>query len=487
MKFQSTSKFIFLFISLFLLIKFSNSSLIFENIPKSLIQEGFKNELKKIQEHKSMSKLDLGSFTFTDEVLGTVVISQLKQEIQYLELNKMTLTLEDNLNQILTGKDGTLKLQYSFVYNISPDIQDKGSFNLESTTFTVTKSFTMTSDKILKHNGILSTLEFIPNNILYEGDTNLKNLIDAAIGSLPTWVTPKLIVAYQQDFSDYYSNNTGGNHTFISFQTKSPQLDCTVDLTRDKLPHKLNDNSILYYLSGRLNDHQDVNKEPLFDQDLVYQVFLDKELFNNLLTDLTKEGLLDFTLNKSSRPDASPFYLDIQSLGQIIPELYDLYPREKEIYVYSKITNFEIFQNKMLGGYLNMRTSIYIMDDVSEIFEYETKFSFEINHSLSVDKINLFVDQTGFGIVDLKLIKSNYKEVDKNTLTVWTEETLKTALSEKFFLFKAPLDLGNYFKEISEVKCNQNGCLLKGVGRVTNYVNIEKLQQSGLKFLNYLE
>jgi hypothetical protein len=482
-----TYKTLFFFISVLILLKFANTSLLFESRPFTIIQEEFKKEINKIQEAKSMSKIDLGTYPYEDPVLGSVIISDLKQEIQYFDVNRLTLSLEDTGNQVMTGENGTLKLQYSFKYKVSEDVEDIGTFTFDSTKYTVTKYFSLSDDKILQQNGKVDELDFISADINYQGDQSLQKLIESAIKELPKWSTPSLFEAYKKDFSDYYKSESG-KRKVKTFTTYMPEIECTIDETRDKIPKKLTGNNLLFYLSGKLNKREEMQKEPLFDQDSSYQYFVHKELFNNLFTDMTKDGLFDFSVTKANRPSKAPFYLDIQSLGKIIPELYDIYSSDEDLKVYNKISSYEISPStNNLAGFFTITTEIQLLKDLSTVFSFETKYSFSFKYSLSDMKLNFYIDDTNVNFVSLKLIKSNYKRVYKDTLRSWFDVTLKSVLSQKFFLFKTPSDLGNNFSQVSEVKFNQSGLLLKGVGKVPNYSTFEKRENSKFeesKFLN---
>ena len=484
-----TYKLILLLTTILIIFRSATTSLLFENRPKTLIQEEFKNEINQIQEAKSMSLVDLGSYPYENPELGSVIISDFKQEIQYFDISRLSLSLEDNGNQVMTGEKGTLKLQYSYKYKTSDEKQDVGTFVFESTKYTVTKSFSLSDDKFLLQNGNVDELDFVPSEIKFQGDDSLKNLIEAAIKEFPKWSTPSLIEAYRKDFSDYYKKSDFGKRKIKTFTTSMPEIECTLDETSDKIPKKLSDNNMAYYHSGKLNKHEEMDKEPLFDKDESYQYFIHIELFNNLFTDLTAHGLFDFSLTNANRPPRTPFYLDIQSLGKIIPELYDTYSTEEELKVYNKISSYEIYSSTAnnLAGFFTITSDIQLLKDMSTLFSFETRYSFSYKISLNESKLNFLIDDTGVNFVSLKIINSSFKRVNKDTLRSWFNVTLKSVLSKKIFLFKQPLDVSSNFSQITEAKFNESGCLLKGIGKVENnsiYQNDEAKKFDNIKFLN---
>jgi len=478
--------FIFKFI---LLISNINSSLIYELIPSSLVQEEFKSQVLDIQSYKSISKVDFGTFHFQDEILGIVDLLQIKQQLNYLDVSRLSLSIDPNSNFVLDGKNGTMTMDYTFSYRLTDGLQDVGSFSIQSTNYQLIKKYYIINNTYLQPYANITALSFSISGVKFNGENRLKALIEASVNKLILDKTINITQAYDRDISTYYSPSTiNQTHPYVTFQSKDPKLDFKLDIIDDKIPIKINDNNVIYYKSGNLNGRDSKDLQPIFDKVDKYQILVHRQIFSDFISDITKDGLLDFTLTQTNRPSNTQFNLDIKSLGQIIPDIYDEYSPHDAVKAWSKISGFVLDEKvgNSIAGNFTLYTEVYHTKEMKKIFIFESNFSFSLKITINERKLNVYLDNKSLDLNKVLIISpTNFSTAYISILTRWVESTLKNyLLTNKYYFLNLPLDLSPYIENISTYYCDNYGLRIFGTP-INNYES-NKLNKvyPNLKFLN---
>ncbi len=443
-----------------------NASLIYETRPSSILLEEFKQEIFNVQKLMSISKIDLGNYFYNDTTgVSNITLSSLEQQLQYLDVNRLSVEFDED-SLVFQGKNGTMTLKYSFVYNNSQGAQNTGNFSLDSVDFLITKNYELVNGTSLKSNADLLNLTFEISDLLYEGDQGISEIVLAALKSMVESNIQKFKDAYESDISSFYSTMFT-NKTIVDFKSKDPKLDFTIDMTYDRKPRQFG-TYMIFYRMGNINGHDSPHKEPTGFKKDSYQLIISKQVFIDFLNDLSNDGLLDYTVNTKNRPSDLPFHMDIQSLGQVIPSLYDEYSRNDLCEVWSKLTSFKFNEDESSNkGTFTLLSEVYHKATMRKLLTFQSNFLFTLKTAVNTDDLmmNFYIDNS-VDIVSVKVLSPVGPTVYVPTLKNWVETTIRSYfIISPYYLLETPLDFSDYFKTISKVSNDQNGLLIFGTPR----------------------
>jgi hypothetical protein len=458
------SRLCLVYLAIFAILMWStNSSLVYETRPSFILLEEFKQEIFNVQKSKSISKIDLGSYLIFDTTgLGNITLYQIEQQLNYLDVNRLSVEFEND-DLVFQGKNGTMSMKYNFNYNTSDGQIFSGNFSLDSLDYTVRKNYELVNGSSLKSYAYLGNFSLTVNDLLFEGEQSLSSVLASALLQLVGDNLEKFRTAYESDINSYYSNMYT-NKTVINFKSKSPQLDFTFDLTYDRKPRQFG-TYMIFYRMGNINGHDSPHREPAGFKKDSYQMIISKQVFIDFLTDLSFEGLMDYTVTSKNRPNDLPFYIDIQSLGLVLPSLYDSYSRNDECEVWSKLTGFKFNEDKESNkGTFALYTEIYHKRTMRKILTFESNFLVNLKTAINTDDrlINFYVDNS-IDITSVKVLSPLSSTVYTSSLLNWVETTFRSYLiNNPYYLLERPLDLSSAFKTITSVDNDQNGLVIYG-------------------------
>lgn len=498
---MSSNNILLLIAKIIILISLTSCSLIYENKPKSLIFEEMKNELSIIQRMQSFSKIDFGAFEYTDtETQQVITIKNVTQQLNYLDVNRLNFNFEGD-NYVVSGLNGTLSMKYNFEYKTNlteGNITLPGNFSFDSVDFSIYKNFSMIEGN-LTNNGYLNKLSFTVNDVIIQGDLSLTKVITSALNSFYDSNLSNIKQVYSSDISKYYQSLFRHKH-YIHFDSKIPKMDFTLDFTIDRLPLKVNEgNNVIYYHSGNINKHLNPHRELQFLKKDEYSVLISKQVFVDFLADMIKDGMLDFTLTQKNKPLNLEYNLNVQSLGEIMPEIYyDEFSRDDEIQVWSKLVSADLNSDiKLMSGKMVIYSEIYLNNLMRKLLTFTSTLMYSIKPVINENNINFIVDYN----IDILSVKYDYPEQHSTVyvakLKRWIEQTLKAFLYEnKFTLLESDIFLSGLFSNVKEVSIDVNGVIITGSPAAEPHSDdvvlmrknvdavIEEIPLNELKFLN---
>jgi hypothetical protein len=455
------------------------SSLIYENKPKYLVYDEFKIEIQAVQQLSSISKYDFGNFTFNN----SIEISNVTQMLNYIDVNRMNLSFDQDNNFVMNGLNGTIKLVYSFVYKIvgPSGVSSVGTFAIESVDYSIFKNYSVNNTKLTTNAGILK-LTFELGDVVSKSNVEsyLLELIKLALKSMLDTNVYNIVTAYNNDLQNYYSNKEQ-NKTYLNFNTVNPNLNYTIDFTQDRVPLIYDSENIIYYHSGKVNELNMTHAEPSNITKDKYQIIINEKVINLFINDFVSSGLLDYTITNKNLPPNNPYNLLIQSFGQIIPDLYNLYPRNDEIILWNKITDANY-----LNGKFTIYSEIYHHKTMRKLCMFKTNYIFKLNSSLNDMKLNFYIDNKSVDIQSIEVSKASpsYSKVNLSTLKKWMESSLKSYLYQSNYVFiQNSINLSNIFDNVTEVIKEENQLKIFGAPRSFR-LEKTKVIKNNLKFLN---
>jgi hypothetical protein len=495
---MASKKIVLMIAKIILLIGLTTSSLIYENKPKSLLLEEMKNELLNIQKMKSISKIDFGNFEYTDtETKQLITIQNVTQQLNYLDVNRLILNFEE-YNYVVNGLNGTLSMKYNFEYksNLTEgNTTLPGNFSFDSVDFSMYKNFSIKEGN-LTNNGDLLKLSFKINDVIIQGDLSLTKIISSALNSFYESNLSTIKKVYSADISKYYQSLLHYKQ-YIHFDSKIPKKDFTLDFTLDRLPFQVEgEDNVIYYRSGNINKHTNPHKELQVLSKDQYSLFISKQVFVDFLSDMIDDGMLDFTLTQKNKPLNLDYNLNIQSLGEIMPEVYNDFSREDQIQVWSKLVSADLNSDKKpLSGQIVIYSEIYLNNLMRKLLTFNSTLMYSIKPEIKDNKINFFIDYN----VDIISVNYDYPEQHSTVFVAklkrWIEQTLKVYLYEnKFTLLENDLDLSYLFTNVKQITMDVDRVSIYGSpaaepedpsDSVENKMNsINEIYFDELKFLN---
>lgn len=430
------------------------SSLIWEFKPQSHLQQNFKDELIAAHNPKTVDKIDYGTYSY-----GMTTISNIKQILYYIEVNTLAFTLNEDNSQVMSSKNSTLSLAFNFTYDNDLVKNSSGTFYLSTSEFNVTKKYTD-----VNVFGASASFLLKLSKLTYEGYSSSRPQIEETITRMFNEKGNKLILdVFNSDLSTYYTSISNKTST-LHLTSYMPELEFTLDLTPDALPVSLN-TSLVFSRLGYLNDHKnDSDVQPQFNNGTSYQFALSRKVLQNFLGDLIANGTFDFSLTQDNRP-AKIFNMDIQSLGQIIPEVYYKYTRSERIKAYNTFVTLNYDNDKeKFSGVVVMNTVIYCLSDMSKVFEFKTEFKFNfLLHVNELMQMNLFVDKDNFNLNKLYIVSSDYQIVYRSTLISWVKATFSEYLKENVYvLLKSNFNLKDILIRYDDAQYDEFGIRIYG-------------------------
>lgn len=491
MKAQNLTTFLFQ-ISIILIIStinLINSTLVGES--KSLLTFGqeFKSELSSIQQTPwSFNKLDYQTYTFSDPTLGQVTLSNFKLFITRLNEDYLNIKL-DNLGGFSLSDDnksGTFYNILNFSYEYLGNKTDS-NFKLLSTNLKFTKNFS-TEDYLIKQK-VLTELNLQITDIDVKDET-LKKLLTLALNDFLIKKVNSLVkAAIDSDIVSFY-DTLSKKKTTLNLMGFSPKLMFNIDLSYDKAPLVVSSDkaqNLIFNRKGLVNGipHNDTSPQFKYDlKDNISQITISRELFKDVINQMTLNGLFDFSINLNNLCPEADFDLTINSLANIIPDITDIFPRTQRIKVYNVVKSIDfdkVYEDRFIFK-AGVETQIFETNNERVIFKFSHVLSLELKPFISDTNLNFYIDSVS--LESLKVISEEFFLVNTQVLQGFARNYygLYFALNKRFYLFEKPIDMSYYTVSIKKAEFTSYGVNLVVDYKTTGFVN-NVVKAEAIKFL----
>jgi hypothetical protein len=334
-------------------------------------------------------------------------------------------------------------------------------------------------------------------NIDYtKSDTLLINYINNVIQNNATTLQNKFLNDFNNYSYSYYNSNP--NPTKIPIQISNLNNSYNVDMSFWSNPfYDLQREGIIYYFNGNI-DKQSNNKSKGFlknelkneenwdnfnPADGNYQVFLSSNFFFNIINRIVNDNSFNFTF-KDGVSDFSPYRLDINSLGQFYPGVYNYFPRDNNVYVCGSVlaVNFTQSSSSSPVGEVSFLFTIKLQSDDSVLLSWISILRVKAHYTYENQVLN-FVLEHNISLLDTTLIQNPYGFVDTYILETWLESTFKSL--DDLYLLREGLDFNKNYK-VSELSIKPgNGILIYGNYILqSSYQEFKRLLEEKIKYLN---
>lgn len=304
---------------------------------------------------------------------------------------------------------------------------------------------------------------------------------------------------FLNDFNSYSFNYYNSNSTSTKFpiQTFKPNTTYNVDMSFWDNPfYDLQRDGVIYYFNGKI-DKDSSNKSKGFLKNEVksnenwdnfnpsdgnYQIFLSSNFFFNLINRIVNDSSFNVTLTKDGVSETSPYQLDINSLGQFYPGIYNIFPRDNYLYVDGSVIAVNFTQQAFTPvGEVIFRFTIKLQSDDTELLSWINILSVNAHYTYENQILNFAIEHD-ISILDTNLLQNPYGFVDINILENWLMGTFKSL--NDLSLLKQGLDFNKNYKVSEKSIISGNGILIYGNYILQNsYQEFKRLLEEKIKYL----
>ena len=469
-------------------INLTNSTLVGEI--KSLLSFGqeFKSELSSIQQTPwSFNKLDYQNYTFSDATLGRITLSNFKLFLTRLNVDYLNIKLDQLGGFSLSddNKSGTFYNILNFTYEYLGKKTDS-NFKLVSANLKFIKNF-LTEDYLIKQK-VLTELNLKITDIEVN-DEALKKLLTLALNDfLINKVNSLVKAAIDSDIVSFY-DTLSKKKTTLKLIGFSPKLEFNFDFSYDKAPLVISSDkaqNLMFSRKGLVNGitHNDSSPEFKYDlKDDISQITISRELFKDVINQMTLNGLFDFSINLNNLCPEADFDLTINSLANVIPDITDIFIRTQKIKIYNVVKSIDfdkIYEDKFIFK-VDVETQIFETNNESVIFKFSHVLSLELKPFVSDTNLNFYFDSVS--LESLKVISNEYLLVNTQVLQGFAKNyyELYFALNKRFYLFEKPIDMSYYTESIRKAEFTSYGVNLLVDYKTAGFV--KKEVKEAIKFL----
>lgn len=329
-----------------------------------------------------------------------------------------------------------------------------------------------------------------------KSDTLLIKYINNTIQNNATLLQDKFLSDFNNYSLNYYKSDP--NATKIPIQTSYPNKTYTVDMSFWSNPfYDLQRDGVIYYFNGDIDkDYQYKSKGFLKNEiknsenwdnfspsDGNYQVFFSSNFFFNLINRIVSERAFNISLTQDKVSLFSPFRLDINSLGQFYPGVYNSFPRDNLLNLEGSIISVNFNQTSLSPiGQVSILFTLKLKSDETLVLQWINYLSMNAHYTYENQTIN-FILEHNVSVVGTTILQNPYGYVDVNVLDIWVESTFK--LLNDFTLLNKGIDFNQIF-EFSEMSVKRgNGILVYGSYMLPkSKLEFKKLIEEKIKYIN---
>ena len=476
---------------LFSFIHLINSTLIAENKNLLTFSQEFKSEIKSIQNLPwSYKSIDYKSYNFTDPGQGLISLSNFRLTDSIFKSDSLSISIDNNNNFILSdNKPGTFFNRFYFDYQTSKS-KNSGIFILSTSQVKLTKRYT-TEDSLIKQNVTFGfDLKISEINL---PDLKITDLATSALNEFLLKSMDNLIkTCMSKDFNEFYEKlnkkNAEKKYQF-PLEINYPNITLNVDLSFDKIPKIASPltNDLIFSRAGIVNGIPHNDTLPKFKYSKLEnssQVAISRLIIYDILNTMTDRGIFNYTVNTHNLYPESMFGLTINDLSDIIPDIYDKYPRKDEISIFNIIRSINYDENVKENFIFDMVVETHVSTVVSDkiIFSFTQNLNVELNSFIVDNSINFSIDSVR--LISVKVLSEEFYLVNLSILKKYLKNyyNLYFLKNKKFVFMKNSLNLSFYTDKIKEIGFTEYGLNLV-VDLKKAYLFTEKIKKQDLKFL----
>jgi len=251
----------------------------------------------------------------------------------------------------------------------------------------------------------------------------------------------------------------------------NPQVTYNLDLLFMAPPlYDLARDAVIFYHNGDTehNKSEGNTTDPKYKWDSFIpsdgnlQYFYSSVMFQSIFDDVVIERIFNLTVTEATLPKVHPFRLNINYLGRVIPAIYNVYPRDDDVFANATITNMTLFpRNNNLDGHVTLLFKVVHASNLEEILIFETIFKYTLTHSYKDHQLNL-----RFITLDLNhrsVLKKQYGLLNLMVLRDWVSTSLQDYIQKnEYNLLVDPIDLSSIYTVSNARFIPENGILVYG-------------------------
>jgi hypothetical protein len=279
-----------------------------------------------------------------------------------------------------------------------------------------------------------------------------------------------------QSFKSYYQGNP--HPSFLPLDLYVPEKSIVVDLLYNSDPTFDNSrNAVIYHHNGFLIDNNkeksqkkslkfletvSENWDNFSPNDGKFQIFLDFNLFQNILSNETTNKTINFVIDEKNFFGELPFNLTIDSLSKFLPEISKNFSLTEVIYLSVNLTNaaFNV-KGYQITGTFDIIIEVLHKETLASLLSWSNKVNHTYIFDISNHKVNLNFDK--FIVHSFELIKSNYGSPTEAALLAVVLDSLKSGNEhKKFRIFKDGIDFSSHFRASDLTLIRNQGVLIYG-------------------------
>ena len=403
-----------------------------------------------------LSELDISKINFESITQGSI-------EITNIQLTSLQHSLYDSYLNFKTGfllfSPDKISLNFDFDYKTNTE-QGKASFTLKINMLKIR----IKNNKETQSQTVTLSGYFTPDGI---------NVFDINQNSLKDDIKQALYKGFEE--KDFINKNIFSKINIIEYYKKkySTKPDFVLETSDffDKKDINIKLNRFIYfcedvegkvqkalsYYSGEIDDEDKIDRSsvPLKNERFLnsidtYNMFINKNLINNIANKITKEGIREKIYDKNTPKKTLPYDFTVSSLKKYFKGLD------------TKDDNLE-FSNIINISYLDtnkVQFNVKFIIENSEIFSIDVELNIELNFSLK-NNIRLNLCLSNVNNIQIK--------INSDTVQISDIEGLKSAIENSFDYENIPLCLSNdgvslrdYYSIIHKVENTEEGYYIEG-------------------------
>ena len=445
------------FLFLFFFLSLSSCTQILETFPTSYIEDKLKKDLSNIENLKYFQTLKIPDFTYKTEKGADITISLFQPFLNILNPDMFsyslaieTYTFSLTYNKPETSKISAYMMAYQSIITSTEYAGQKCSvyFSILANNYKFDKIVLYDKEiKLYKNIGKVE-IEFILGDYETTSGCPISNdEIKSALDSFIKTSSEGFVKGFNEKAVNvYYLSIPLPLYLNLFTSTATPvSIAHTLDLSISDYP-SIQDNSILFKYSGKVNGKSNENLAFNFDKNVdSHKIALKKVIFQNLI----KEGLFSFKIEESNKP-ITDYSLTVESLSAFCSQLKTLYDPNLVVTIQNEMQNVDYPEDSPLGirGVVTIKSDIISTEDKSIILSFNWEVSFLLKPTLFQFGLNFYLDKYSLQVNKIAVNPEPARTMDnEDKLENWITLSYSVALAKKEYnLLARSMDMRYFFK-----------------------------------------
>ncbi len=319
------------------------------------------------------------------------------------------------------------------------------------------------------------------------GDDISKGYFDNAKENYRAGLLKNVTINLQKEVETYYDSQSRSRVDHVQVNTTFPlntKYNVKLDYFSDP---SYNQDGLTFYWSSNVTRSSPVkflapvNRGINFNNSLgAFQVYIRYRLLRPIFQDISRSEKFFFNVRNNNLPKSINFLrLDVEHLGQVIPNIYNSRARDENIIINANVVNIVADPINSLKGTCDIRFDVISSDGITVLFRWISNFRYELYAFNDMNVLDFNLKIKSLDLLDSTVVRNEFGVADINLLNEWTENCFNTYLTNdnSYNLFKKSVDLSPFFvKPLLNFQNFEDGLLIGGNPKPSNST-MEELNQ----------